>query len=99
VARDGAVEAAQMGLVVEPELGDVEQEQGRCGEVEATSGSDAVEAQAQVGRRVLRSEEQDGAWVGRSEAAERRRAGSDRERELGGDPGLERLCRVPDYTA
>ncbi len=91
VARDGAVEAAQMDLVVEPELGDVEQEQGRLGEVEAASGGDAIEAQAEVGRRVFGAEEQDGTWIGGGEVAERGGAGGDGKGELGGDPGLERL--------
>jgi hypothetical protein len=102
VAGDGAVEAAEMDLVVEPELGDIEQEQRRLGEVEATSAGDAIEAQAQVGRWVLGAEEQHGTWVWRREPAERWGAGGDRKRELGGDPGLERLGRAteqPDRRA
>jgi hypothetical protein len=95
VQRDGPPQPVEVAGVVEAELGDVEQEQWDLCEVEAVRARDAVEADAQVGRRVLGAEEQDRTGVGDGKPAERLGAGGDRERKLDGDEGLERLGGPP----
>lgn len=88
---EGAAQAVEMGGIVEAKLGAVEQEHGGVREVEVASVCDAIEPGAQVGWRVLGAEEQDRTGLGDGEASECRTAGGDRERKLGGAPGLERL--------
>jgi hypothetical protein len=54
---------------------------------------------AELRRSVLGAVEQDQPGGGHREAAQRRRARADRNRQVEREPGLAALCRVPDYAA
>jgi hypothetical protein len=98
VKGDGAAQPVEVAGVVKAELGDVEQEEGDTRKVEAPGACDAFEAKAQVGWRVLGTEEENGTWVWGGEAAERRRSRSDGQGELRGDPGFEGLGRSTEQA-